>query len=59
MTAPQVLVKLLQFDSGVEEPTAVELGLQVFLGLIFHDSPRRVQKCLLENVNMTNKSQRH
>lgn len=48
----------LLFLGDVKQPTAVQLALQVCLGLVVHHLPRRAQKLLLENVNRINKSQR-
>jgi len=44
----QVQIKLCLAGGDVEQPTAVQLALQVGLGLVFQHSPSRVQKCLLE-----------
>lgn len=43
-----ILIKLGLTFGEVEQPTAVQLALQVHLGLVVQHSPSRVQKGLLE-----------
>lgn len=51
----KVLIKLCPTGGDIEQTAAVQLILQIYLGLVFQNSPSRVQKCLLEKQIKTNK----
>lgn len=52
----QIVIEHPPGVGAVEQPAAVQLILQVYLGLVIHHPPGRVEKCLLRKKKRCEKN---